>query len=49
LARSWRLTALWPESRRGSPNVKAFIAHLADVFALPTPWDAAVTQFADVP
>jgi DNA-binding transcriptional LysR family regulator len=43
------ITALWPESRRGSPNVKAFIAHLADVFASPTPWDAAVMQCADVP
>jgi DNA-binding transcriptional LysR family regulator len=41
------ITALWPESRRGSPNVKVFIAHLADVFASPTPWDAAVMQFAD--
>jgi DNA-binding transcriptional LysR family regulator len=43
------ITALWPESRRGSPNVKAFIAHLSDVFAPPTPWDAAVMQFADAP
>jgi DNA-binding transcriptional LysR family regulator len=43
------ITALWPESRRGSPNVKAFIAHLADVFAPPTPWDAAVMQFGDAP
>lgn len=38
------ITALWPESRRASPNVRAFVAYLADVFASPTPWDALVTQ-----
>nr|WP_244098776.1 LysR family transcriptional regulator [Burkholderia ambifaria]WDR87627.1 LysR family transcriptional regulator [Burkholderia ambifaria]WDS00337.1 LysR family transcriptional regulator [Burkholderia ambifaria] len=27
------ITALWPESRRSSPNVKAFVAHLTKVFA----------------
>jgi DNA-binding transcriptional LysR family regulator len=32
--------ALWPQSRRGSPNVKAFLSFLADVFPNPTPWDA---------
>ncbi|TWB68425.1 LysR family transcriptional regulator [Nitrospirillum amazonense] len=26
------VTALWPESRRGSPNVKAFLSFLADLF-----------------
>ena len=41
------ITALWPESRRSSPNVKAFIAHLLDVFASPTPWDSAVMEFPE--
>ncbi|WP_050810611.1 LysR substrate-binding domain-containing protein [Burkholderia ambifaria] len=27
------ITALWPQSRRSSPNVKAFVAHLTKVFA----------------
>ena len=36
------ITALWPESRRGSPNVKAFLAFLAEVFPSPAPWDQAV-------
>lgn len=26
------ITALWPESRRGSPNVKAFLAFLSEIF-----------------
>lgn len=34
------ITALWPESRRGNPAVKAFIAHLAGIFPSPPPWDA---------
>jgi len=33
------ITALWPESRRGSPNVKAFLALLAEVFPSSPPWD----------
>jgi DNA-binding transcriptional LysR family regulator len=33
------ITALWPESRRGNPNVKAFLAFLAEVFPSPAPWD----------
>ena len=32
-------TALWPESRRGNPNVKAFLAFLEGVFPSPTRWD----------
>lgn len=40
------ITAVWPESRRGSPNVKAFIAFLEEVFASPTPWDAAIAASA---
>ncbi|GBD49583.1 transcriptional regulator [Methylopila sp. Yamaguchi] len=34
------VTAPWPESRRGNPNVKAFLAFLEEVFPSPTPWDA---------
>ena len=26
------ITAVWPESRRGHPNVKAFVAYLEEVF-----------------
>ncbi len=32
-------TALWPESRRGNPNVKAFLAFLDEIFPSPAPWD----------
>lgn len=35
------ITALWPESRRGNPNVKAFVAFLVELFPDPTPWDTA--------
>jgi DNA-binding transcriptional LysR family regulator len=34
------ITALWPESRRASPNVTAFLAFLAEVFPAQPPWDA---------
>lgn len=33
------ITAVWPESRRASPNVKAFLAFVAGVFPSPPPWD----------
>ncbi|MBE7198015.1 MAG: LysR family transcriptional regulator [Parafilimonas terrae] len=36
------ITALWPESRRGNPNVKAFLAFLGEVFPSPPPWDALI-------
>jgi DNA-binding transcriptional LysR family regulator len=36
------ITALWPESRRGSPNVKAFLAFLDEVFPTPAPWELMV-------
>lgn len=36
------ITALWPESRRGSPNVKAFLEFLIELFPTPTAWDAIV-------
>jgi DNA-binding transcriptional LysR family regulator len=38
------ITALWPESRRGSPNVKAFVAFLVELFPSPTPWDEIITK-----
>jgi DNA-binding transcriptional LysR family regulator len=34
------LTAYWPESRRGNPNVRAFLNFLEDVFPEPAPWNA---------
>ena len=40
------ITALWPESRRGSPNVKAFVQFLGELFPSPTPWDQAVAEAA---
>jgi DNA-binding transcriptional LysR family regulator len=33
------VTALWPESRRASPNVKAFVAFLTEVFPSTPSWD----------
>ncbi|WP_247529114.1 LysR family transcriptional regulator [Bradyrhizobium sp. 199] len=33
------ITALWPESRRSSPNVKAFVTFLSEVFPPNPPWD----------
>jgi DNA-binding transcriptional LysR family regulator len=33
------ITALWPESRRASPNVKAFLVFLTEVFPALPPWD----------
>jgi DNA-binding transcriptional LysR family regulator len=33
------ITALWLESRRGNPNVQAFLAFLGEVSPSPAPWD----------
>lgn len=38
------ITALWPESRRGSPNVKAFVGFLNELFSNPTAWDEIVAK-----
>ncbi len=38
------ITALWLESRRGSPNVKAFVAFLGELFLSPPPWDVLVAR-----
>lgn len=46
------ITAVWPDSRRASPNVRAFVSFLAEVFPSPAPWDAtiaAAARQADVP
>jgi DNA-binding transcriptional LysR family regulator len=40
------LNAFWPESRRGNPNVKAFVDFLAEVFPSPAPWDVLVARAA---
>ncbi|WP_336492444.1 LysR family transcriptional regulator [Methylobacterium nigriterrae] len=38
------ITALWPESRGGNPNVKAFLTFLAQVFPSPAPWDTLLAE-----
>lgn len=40
------ITAVWPESRRASPSVKAFIAFLEELFPSPAPWDAVIADTA---
>lgn len=40
------ITAVWPESRRASPNVKAFIGFLQELFPSPAPWDAVIAEGA---
>lgn len=40
------ITALWPESRRSNPNVKAFIELLGELFAAPPWWDVCIADFA---
>ncbi|MBX5067322.1 LysR family transcriptional regulator [Rhizobium lentis] len=36
------MMALWPESRRANPNVKAFLTFLDEVFPARPPWDEVV-------
>ncbi|WP_434681005.1 LysR family transcriptional regulator [Pseudomonas sp. R1-18] len=36
------ITALWPDSRRGNPNVKAFVKFLQEIFPNPAPWDLVI-------
>jgi len=38
------ITALWSESRRGNPNVKALVAFLREIFTDPAPWDRIAGQ-----
>lgn len=40
----FRFAALWPESRRSNPNVKAFAAYLAELFPSPLPWDTEISD-----
>lgn len=40
------ITAVWPESRRASPSVKAFIGFLEELFLSPAPWDAVIAESA---
>lgn len=42
----FQLHAIWPESRRSNPAVKAFIAFLQEVFPSPAPWDVDVERHA---
>lgn len=41
------ITALWPESRRSSPNVRAFLSFLSEIFPSPTPWDILIEGVAE--
>lgn len=36
------LCALWPESRRNNPGVRAFVDFLGEMFKEPVPWNVAV-------
>ena len=38
------ITALWSESRRGNPNVTAFVAFLREIFTDPPAWDRIQAQ-----
>jgi len=41
------ITALWPESRRSNPNVKAFIAFLIELFPETPPWELLFQRTAE--
>lgn len=41
-SKKFDITALWPESRRGNPNAKAFVGFLGEVFPSPAPWDVLI-------
>jgi DNA-binding transcriptional LysR family regulator len=38
----FHLHAVWPESRRSNPAVRAFVRFLQDLFPSPAPWDVLV-------
>lgn len=40
------ITAVWPESRRASPNVRAFVQFLQELFPCPAPWDVTIASHA---
>ena len=41
-----RINAIWPESRKKSPNVRAFLNFLTETFPDPTPWDQLILDAA---
>ncbi|ULJ76702.1 LysR family transcriptional regulator [Rhizobium gallicum] len=43
------IIAFWPESRRGNPNVKAFVAFLTEMCPSPTPWDLVFAEANPAP
>jgi DNA-binding transcriptional LysR family regulator len=38
------ITALWPESRRDNPNVRAFLKFLVELVPSPAPWDRYLAE-----
>lgn len=38
------IMALWPETRRTSPNVRTFLAFLGQIFRVPTTWDDVIER-----
>ncbi|TFW27914.1 LysR family transcriptional regulator [Duganella callida] len=42
------ITALWPQSRRSNPNVRAFLSFLEEVFPPEPPWDAVISAAARI-
>lgn len=42
----FHLHAVWPESRRSNPAVKAFVCFLQEIFPSPAPWDVLVQAHA---
>jgi DNA-binding transcriptional LysR family regulator len=40
------LHAVWPESWRSNPAVRAFVGFLQDIFPSPAPWDVLVREHA---
>ena len=40
------ITALWPQSRRNNPNVRAFLGFLEEVFPAQPSWDAVIAAAA---
>jgi DNA-binding transcriptional LysR family regulator len=37
------ITAVWPDSRRSSPNVKAFVSYLEEIFPTPATGESLMT------
>lgn len=43
------ISAMWPESARGNPSVKAFVEFMLEIFPSPAPWDVIVAQAVQGP